>query len=74
MSPRPASAPSDATALLDDFEWPPKADNVSVHEIETDPWRAIDDDATDGVDEATDATLEPEPPAGPPPSVPSRKR
>lgn len=69
MSPRPASAPSDATALLDDFEWPPKADNVSVHELEADPWRTIDDS---DADDATDVTLEPDATAAaaPPPPHP----
>lgn len=38
MSPRPAAAPNDATAL-DDFEWPPKGDELTIHEIAADPWR-----------------------------------
>ena len=38
MSSRPAPGSSDASALLDDFEWPPRNDNVSVHEIDADPW------------------------------------
>jgi hypothetical protein len=70
MSPRPASAPSDATALLDDFEWPPAADNVSVHEIDADPWRTIE------IDDPGDAelTVESDAPAEPPPPAPRRTR
>lgn len=49
MSSLPAPTPSDASPLTDDFEWPPKADNVSVHEIEADPWHP-----TDGADDVHD--------------------
>jgi hypothetical protein len=66
MSPRSASAPSDATALLDDFDWPPTADNVSVHAIDVDPWQ------TDDADDAIDVIFEPDTPA--PPSPPSFDR
>jgi hypothetical protein len=68
MSPRPAPASSDATALLDDFDWPPTADNVSVHEIEADPWPTSDVDDTD---DATDIIVEPDAPA---PAAPSPRR
>ena len=66
MTSLPAPAPSDA-GPTDDFEWPPTADNVSVHEIEADPWHRTDDDAHDTivvtvVIEAPDATPRPNPP------------
>jgi hypothetical protein len=67
MSPRPSSAPSHATALLDDFEWPPAADNVSVHEIEADPWRIME---VDDADDAADVIFEPDPPFEPEPPAP----
>jgi hypothetical protein len=45
MHSRPAPAPSDGSALLDDFEWPPAADDVSVHQIDDAPWITGDADA-----------------------------
>lgn len=73
MSPRPSSAPSDASALLDDFEWPPQADDVSVHAIDDDPW--ITNDADD-IDAAADVRVELDAPAPatPPPPAPRRTR
>lgn len=71
MSPRPASASSDATALLDDFDWPPAADNVSVHDIDDDPWITIVVD--DDTDDAIDVSVEPDAAAEPAP-LPRRPR
>jgi hypothetical protein len=70
MSPRPAPASSDATALLDDFDWPPAADTVSVHEIEADPWPTSDVDDTDATDVIFEADAPP--PAAPPSSPHTR--
>jgi hypothetical protein len=68
MNPRPADAASDATALIDYFEWPPTADNVSVHEIDADPWHTIDAGDTG---ETVDVIFEADAPAPAPPAPPA---
>jgi hypothetical protein len=71
MNPRPADATSDATALIDDFEWPPTADNVSVHEIDADPWHTND---ADDADEMLDVIFEADAPAPAAPAAPAPRR
>jgi hypothetical protein len=41
MSPVPASRPRPrgAATPIDDFEWPPKADDLSVYELGSEPWQ-----------------------------------
>jgi hypothetical protein len=57
-----SSASTDATALVDDFEWPPRGDDesLSIHEIETDPWHPIaatdDGETAPAVPDQDDAT------------------
>ena len=63
-------APSDTSPLTDDFEWPPKADDVSVHEIEADPWHRTEDD----VHETIVVTVVIEVPAATPLPSPPRRR
>jgi len=63
-------APSDTSPLTNDFEWPPTADNLSVHEIEADPWQTMDDD----VHETIVVTVVIEAPAATPLPSPPRPR
>ena len=50
MSPLPASAPRlrprDAAKPIDDFEWPPTADSLSVYELGPDPFQTRQDPAS----------------------------
>ena len=43
MSPATASRPRDAAQPIDDFEWPPTADDLSVYELGPDPWQKLQD-------------------------------
>jgi hypothetical protein len=71
MRPRPASAPADVTTLVDDFEWPPKADDVSIHEIAAEPWRTARRPAPDGdVAVTVTVSIEDAAPAAPAPAPP----
>jgi hypothetical protein len=41
MSPVPPSRSRGAAKPNDDFEWPPKGDDVSIYELGPDPWQAL---------------------------------
>jgi hypothetical protein len=41
MNPGPSSRPPDTAKPIDDFEWPPTADDLSVYEIGPDPWQKV---------------------------------
>jgi hypothetical protein len=42
MSPRPPAAqPADPKRSDDDFDWPPKADELSIYDVEVDSWRGL---------------------------------
>jgi hypothetical protein len=42
MSPRPPTAqPPDPEWSADDFDWPPKADDLSIYDVEVDSWRGL---------------------------------
>ena len=69
MRSRSDSTPSDTPALLDDFEWPPRTDTVSVHEIDADPWTTNGVDGTEGAADVIFEADAPEP-APPPTSDP----
>ena len=43
MSPATASRPRDAAKPIDDFEWPPTADDLSIYELGPDPWQKLQD-------------------------------
>jgi hypothetical protein len=47
MSPVPRSRPREAATANNDFEWPPKADEVSIYELGPDPWQALQDASRD---------------------------
>ena len=43
MTPVAASRPRHGAKPLDDFEWPPTADELSVYELGPDPWQKLQD-------------------------------